>query len=68
MVAALKFAARIDLADVFGHAGPTQANAPVGDHVVPFLFEREAERGYNQSLAIARTYARCVDVPRSTGG
>lgn len=66
MVAALKFAARIDLSEVFGRLlARREGKRPVGDHVVavPLSFEREAERGYNQSLAIARTYARCVGVP-----
>ena len=70
MVAALKFAARIDLAEVFGRLlARREGQRPVGDHVVavPLSFEREAERGYNQSLAIARTYARCVGVPLLDG-
>ena len=70
MVAALKFAARIDLAEVFGRLlARREGKLPVGDFVVavPLSFEREAERGYNQSLAIARAYARCVGVPLLDG-
>lgn len=70
MVAALKFSARLDLADVFGRLLAQREDAGrAGDLViaVPLSFERESERGYNQSLAIARNYARCLDLPLAEG-
>ncbi len=70
MVAALKFAARIDLAEVFGRLlAQREGGHPAGTVVVavPLSFEREAERGYNQSLAIARSYARWIGVPLLDG-
>ena len=61
MIAALKFGGRIDLADVFARLlASREPVRPVGDLVVPvpLSFERESERGFNQSLEIARRYAR----------
>jgi ComF family protein len=42
-----------------------EAETRTGDAViaVPLSFEREAERGYNQSMAIARAYARALQLP-----
>jgi ComF family protein len=59
MVAALKFSARVDLADAFARllAGRETAR-PDLVIAVPLSFERESERGFNQSLEIARRYAR----------
>lgn len=58
MVIALKFSARLDLAHVFGRF--LARRAPPADDVlvvpVPLAFERIAERGFNQSLQIARAY------------
>lgn len=59
MVAALKFSARVDLADAFARL--LAAREAVGADLViavPLSFERESERGFNQSLEIARRYAR----------
>ncbi|MGH6624692.1 MAG: ComF family protein, partial [Burkholderiaceae bacterium] len=62
MVAALKFSARLSLAVFFGRllarretelSGPECVVVPV-----PLAFEREKERGFNQSHEIARVYAR----------
>jgi ComF family protein len=62
MVMALKFSARLDLADVFGRLlaqrAPTQSGMLVV--AVPLAYERMAERGFNQSLQIARAYARAA--------
>jgi ComF family protein len=60
MVTALKFGARLDLANLFGRllARRTGADAAAGALVVPvpLAFERLSERGYNQSMHIARAY------------
>jgi ComF family protein len=58
MVTALKFGARLDLAGVFGRLLARRANAIADALVVPvpLAFERLSERGYNQSMQIARAY------------
>jgi ComF family protein len=58
MVMALKFGARLDLASVFGQLLAQRVPAPGGALVipVPLAFERMSERGFNQSLQIARAY------------
>jgi ComF family protein len=58
MVRALKFGARLDLASVFGQllAQRTRADDEALVVPVPLAFERMAERGYNQSMQIARAY------------
>lgn len=57
MVMALKFSARLDLAQVFGRMLarriPPSAAATVA---VPLAYERAAERGFNQSQLIARAF------------
>jgi len=61
MVAALKFGARLDLADAFARMlAAREMTTPAADIVVavPLSFERQSERGFNQSLEIARRYAR----------
>lgn len=58
MVMALKFGARLDLASVFGQLLARRVQPP-GDALVvpvPLAFERMSERGFNQSLQIARAY------------
>lgn len=60
MVMALKFKARLELAAVFGdllaHRIAVTGNALVVP--VPLAFERQSERGFNQSLQIARALCR----------
>jgi ComF family protein len=58
MVIALKFSARLDLADLFGQLLARRVRPPEGALVVPvpLAFERMSERGFNQSLQIARAY------------
>jgi ComF family protein len=66
MVAALKFAARIDLATAFARLLAARDSArPPAELViaVPLAFERERERGFNQALEIARAYARLAKIP-----
>jgi len=62
MVAALKFSARLSLAVFFGRLLARRETAlPDPERVVvpvPLAFERERERGFNQSHEIARVYAR----------
>lgn len=60
MIAAMKFRARIDLADCFARLLAARETSPAADLVlaVPLSFERERARGFNQSLEIARRYAR----------
>jgi ComF family protein len=60
MIAALKFGARLDLAEAFARLLAAREPGPVADLVVavPLSFERESERGFNQSLEIARRFAR----------
>lgn len=57
MVMALKFSARLDLAQVFGRMlarrVPQTGAATVA---VPLAYERKAERGFNQSQLIARAF------------
>lgn len=62
MVTALKFAARLDLAAVFGRLLARRARVDEDALVVPvpLAFERLSERGYNQSMQIARTYCDCT--------
>ena len=60
MVMALKFGARLELASVFGGL-LAQRIAVTGDALVipvPLAFERLSERGFNQSLQIARAFCR----------
>ena len=60
MVMALKFRARLELAAVFGGL-LAQRVAAAGDALVipvPLAFERMSERGFNQSLQIARAFCR----------
>ena len=60
MVMALKFRARLELASVFGDL-LSQRIAVTGDTLVipvPLAFERLSERGFNQSLQIARAFCR----------
>lgn len=58
MVLALKFGARLDLASVFGRLLAQRATPDERALVVPvpLSFERMSERGFNQSLQIARAY------------
>jgi ComF family protein len=60
MIAALKFGARLDLAEAFARLLAAREPRPGADLVVavPLSFERESERGFNQSLEIARRFAR----------
>lgn len=60
MIAAMKFRARIDLADCFARLLAARETGVPADLVlaVPLSFERERARGFNQSLEIARRYAR----------
>lgn|SRR5512147_1159292 len=70
MVGALKFAARLDLADVFAQLLSAREPLPrAADLVVavPLSHERESERGFNQSREIARRYARLIDLPLREG-
>lgn len=62
MVMALKFTARLDLAQFFGRllASRVSAMPPADDAVVipvPLAFERARQRGFNQSHHIARAFA-----------
>lgn len=59
MVAALKFSARIDLAEAFAKLLARRETEAAGALIiaVPLAFERQRERGFNQSLEIARRYA-----------
>lgn len=63
MVLALKFAARLDLADLFGRMLAQRIDpAPAVAHdvlvvPVPLSFERAQQRGFNQSNQIARAIA-----------
>jgi ComF family protein len=61
MVMALKFRARLELASAFG--GLLARRAAVTREAlvipVPLAFERMSERGFNQSLQIARAFCRC---------
>lgn len=70
MVGALKFSARLDLADVFARL--LAAREPAGDGAdvvlaVPLSHERERERGFNQSREIGRRFARRIGVPFAEG-
>jgi ComF family protein len=58
MVIALKFGARLDLAAMFGRVLAARVAPPHDALVVPvpLAFERMSERGFNQSLQIARAY------------
>jgi len=66
MVIALKSGARLDLARVFGHL--LAARVPGCSRFdciipVPLAERRQRERGFNQSLEIARVVARRLSVP-----
>ncbi len=64
MVAALKFSARLDLADAFARLlAARESLRPDLVIAVPLSFERESERGFNQSLEIGRVYARLTGAP-----
>jgi ComF family protein len=65
MMAALKFSARLDLADAFARLLAAREPGPAADLIVavPLSFERESARGFNQSLEIARRYARLTSTP-----
>lgn len=67
LVLALKFGHRLELAPVLGAllAERAASLAPAPDALVPvpLSFERVAERGFNQSLEIARTAAHLLDWP-----
>jgi len=64
MVAALKFSARLDLADAFARLlAARETQRPDMVIAVPLSFERESERGFNQSLEIGRVYARLTGAP-----
>jgi ComF family protein len=60
MVMALKFRARLELASVFGGLLAQRIAAAADSLVipVPLAFERMSERGFNQSLQIARAVCR----------
>lgn len=60
MVTALKFGARLDLAAVFGELLAERVDDAADAVVipVPLAFERMSERGFNQSLQIARAFCR----------
>lgn len=64
MVRAMKFTARLDLADLFGRliAGRLSALPSASTQAivvpVPLAFERVRQRGFNQSIHIARAFAR----------
>lgn len=62
MIAALKFSARIDLADAFAKLLARRETEAAGALIVavPLAFERQRERGFNQSQELARRYARHV--------
>jgi ComF family protein len=63
MVMALKFTARLDLAQFFGQLLASRSSTlsrSIGDAVVipvPLAFERTRQRGFNQSHHIARAFA-----------
>jgi ComF family protein len=58
MVIALKFSARVDLANAFARLLAMRETVRADLVIaVPLSFERESERGFNQSLEIARRYA-----------
>jgi len=66
MITALKFGGRIDLVDCFARLlAARNAGHRSNDLViaVPLSFERESERGFNQSREIARVCARLADLP-----
>jgi len=70
MVGALKFAARLDLADVFARLFAAREPSPrEADLVIaiPLSHKRESERGFNQSREIARGYARLINLPLRDG-
>jgi ComF family protein len=60
MVMALKFRARLELAAVFGGLLARRVAAAADALVipVPLAFERMSERGFNQSLQVARAFCR----------
>jgi ComF family protein len=66
MVIALKSGARLDLARVFGHLLAARVPDRAGFDcilAVPLAQRRQRERGFNQSLEIARVVARRLSVP-----
>lgn len=70
MIGALKFSARLDLAEVFARL--LAARHPQRDGVdavlaVPLSHERERERGFNQSREVGRRYARRIGLPFAEG-
>jgi ComF family protein len=68
MVAALKFSARLDLADVFGRLLARRVQPPADTWVVPVPLDsaRAVQRGYNQSLLIARAFCRATGATLAT--
>ena len=72
MVIALKFTARLDLAQFFGQLLASRLSAlspPSKDSIVipvPLAFERIRQRGFNQSHHIARAFAATVGLPLVT--
>lgn len=67
MVMALKFSAQRAVAVTFGQLLAQRETEPAASTLVitavPLAFERESERGFNQSLEIARAYARARGLP-----
>jgi ComF family protein len=66
MISALKFGGRIDLAACFARLLAARNAGRRDDDLViavPLSFERESERGFNQSREIARSYARLAGLP-----
>jgi ComF family protein len=66
MIGALKFSARLDVAEVFARL--LAAREPQGERAdmvvaVPLSHERERERGFNQSREIGRRYAWRIGLP-----
>jgi ComF family protein len=62
MIAALKFSARLELADTFGRLLARRVKPAADAWVVPVPLDaaRAAQRGYNQSLLIARAFCRAT--------
>ncbi|HXF45088.1 MAG TPA: ComF family protein [Burkholderiaceae bacterium] len=72
VIVALKFGHRLELAAALGAllAQWARAALDLDDALiapVPLAFERQAERGFNQALEIARVAARDLGLPLATG-
>lgn len=68
MIGALKFSARLDLADVFAQLFAQREPPNSGADMVtavPLSYERERERGFNQSREIGQRFSRRVSLPYS---